>query len=98
LLASDDPFGDLGPDGSELAAEADDDVVDWFTTERLLWARQQGMPGISGLNNCIEALTYELLYVGIAKAGDSFDRLIHRLGDPRHPSLGASAGTYVLKS
>lgn len=59
-------------------SETDDDLtlLDWFTTEKLLMDRSRGVPGIEGLDRFLEASTYELLYVGIAKVGDTFDRLI----------------------
>ena len=50
-------------------------VLDWFTTEKLLWDRSRGKPGITGLHSFRKLMTYDLLYVGIAKVGDSFDRL-----------------------
>lgn len=52
------------------------EVIDWFTTEKLLWERSRGRPGIEGFNLYRCAATYDLLYVGIAKVGDSFDRLL----------------------
>ena len=52
--------------------------AEWFTTEMLLWDRTRGRPGIYGLDNCRDLATYDLLYVGIAKVGDSFDRLLAR--------------------
>lgn len=54
------------------------DVVEWFTTEKLLWDRSRARPGIYGLDDVREFATYDLLYVGIAKKGDSFDRLLAR--------------------
>lgn len=42
-------------------------VVEWFTTEKLLWDRARNRPGIHGLANLRELATYDLLYVGIAK-------------------------------
>lgn len=51
------------------------EVIDWFTTEKLLWERSRGRPGIEGFDLYRDAATYDLLYVGIAKVGDSFDRL-----------------------
>lgn len=51
------------------------EVIDWFTTEKLLWERSRGRPGIVGFDLYREAATYDLLYVGIAKVGDTFDRL-----------------------
>lgn len=52
--------------------------VQIFTPEMLLWYRFIGHPGIYELDNFKELQEYELLYVGIAKKGDSFDRLIKR--------------------
>jgi len=51
-------------------------VLDWFTSEKLLWDRWRGKSGIEGLGGYRDMTTYDLLYVGIAKKGDSFDRLI----------------------
>jgi len=51
-------------------------VLNWFTTEKLLFDKAHGMPGIEGLDCCRDLATYDLLYVGIAKTGDSFTRLI----------------------
>lgn len=61
-------------DGPKL----DEEPAEWFTTEKLLWDRTRGRSGIYGLDNCRDLATYELLYVGIAKVGDSFDRLLAR--------------------
>lgn len=51
-------------------------VLYWCTTEKLVWDRSQRLPGIVGLDLYRDAAVYDLLYVGIAKTGDSFDRLI----------------------
>lgn len=51
------------------------EVIDWFTTEKLLWERSRGVAGISAFDRYREAATYDLLYVGIAKVADSFERL-----------------------
>lgn len=51
-------------------------VLAWFTTEKLLWDRSHGCEGVEGLDRHGEFAVYDLLYVGIAKVGDSFDRLI----------------------
>ncbi|MEB4613267.1 hypothetical protein [Leucobacter sp. M11] len=48
---------------------------EWFTTEKLLYDAGRCLPGISGLGRHREFARYELLYVGIAKSGDTFDRL-----------------------
>ena len=52
------------------------DVLQWFTTEKLLMDRAHEMPGLEGLDKHAEFSVYDLLYVGIAKTSDSFDRLI----------------------
>ena len=51
-------------------------VLDWFSTEKLLWDRSRGHPAVSGLDRFREFLTYELLYVGISKSSDAFKRLV----------------------
>lgn len=56
--------------------EQGSDVLEWFTTEKLLMDRSRSMPGIEGLDRYRDLSTFDLLYVGIAKTGDSFDRLI----------------------
>jgi hypothetical protein len=53
-------------------------VLDWFTTEKLLWDRSRGVPGIEGLERVRDLMTYDLLYVGIARKSDTFDRLFRR--------------------
>ena len=58
--------------------EEGSNVLEWFTTEKLIWDRSRGRPGIKRFERYNEAATYDLLYVGIAKVGDSFDRLIKR--------------------
>lgn len=52
--------------------------VQIFTPEMLLWYKSIGHQGIYELDNFKELQEYELLYVGIAKKGDSFDRLIRK--------------------
>lgn len=71
------------------ANEAGADVVEWFTTEKLLWDRARERPGIVGLDNVRDLATYDLLYVGIAKKGDSFDRLLARGHKTRQDILSA---------
>lgn len=58
--------------------EPGSEIAEWFTTEKLLWDHARGRPGIYGLENARALATYDLLYVGIAKKGDSFDRLLKR--------------------
>lgn len=52
------------------------EVLDWFTTEKLLYDVSQNKSGLVGLERYREAYKYDLLYVGIATVGDSFQRLI----------------------
>lgn len=52
-------------------------VLEWFTTEKLIWDRSRGRAGIDGFHRYRDAANYDLLYVGIAKVGDSFERLIN---------------------
>lgn len=47
-----------------------------FTPENILWYRSREEEGISGFDNYADILVYDLLYVGIAKKGDSYSRLI----------------------
>ncbi|MDK1366756.1 hypothetical protein QOL70_24620, partial [Klebsiella quasipneumoniae] len=47
-----------------------------FTPENILWYRSREEEGISGLDNYADIMVYDLLYVGIAKKGDSYSRLI----------------------
>lgn len=51
-------------------------LIERYTPESLLWSRSCGLDGVRGLNKYKELLEFDLLYVGIAKQGDSYDRLI----------------------
>lgn len=51
-------------------------LLDWFTTEKLIWDVGRGRAGVEGLERQREFATYDLLYVGIAKQGDTYDRLL----------------------
>jgi hypothetical protein len=65
-------------DGEEL-------LIERYTPESLLWSRSCGLEGVSGLERYKELMEFDLLYVGIAKKGDSYERLIanghHARGD-----------------
>lgn len=54
---------------------AESNILEWFTTESLLWHASRGRSGIRPVKKLRELSTFNLLYVGIAKTGDSFDRL-----------------------
>ena len=46
-------------------------LLEWFTTEKVLFDKSRGRPGISGFERYQEAYTYDLLYVGIAKVAEA---------------------------
>lgn len=52
--------------------------IDRFTPENILWHRSRNLNGITGFDNFRELMVYDLLYTGIAKVGDSYDRLIKK--------------------
>ncbi|ESZ57104.1 hypothetical protein NL532_29120 [Mesorhizobium sp. C120A] len=79
----DGPIGELGSN-----------VLEWFTTEKLIWNRSRGRAGIQRFDRYREAATYDLLYVGIAKVGDSFDRLISNGHKARTAILGNEPQRY----
>ncbi len=78
----------------------------WFTTEKLLLDRSRSAPGIRGLDRHSELAVYDLLYVGIARTGDSLDRLIAKghharteilANEPqRYPGARVSDETYLF--
>lgn len=51
-------------------------VLTWFTADKLLWDKWHCRPGINGMENYRDLTSFDLLYVGIAKQGDSYDRLV----------------------
>lgn len=59
------------------------DVIDWFTTEKLLYDKWTGHPAISGLNGYRKFTKYYLHYVGISKKEDSLTRLVVKPHDKR---------------
>src|SRR4030042_4917332 len=59
------------------------DVIEWFTTEKLLFDKWRGHPGITGLNNYRDFTKYYLHYVGISKKEDSLTRLVIKPHDAR---------------
>lgn len=79
----DGPIGEVGSN-----------VLEWFTTEKLIWDRSRGRAGIERFDRYREAATYDLLYVGIAKVGDSFDRLINNGHKARMEILGNEPQRY----
>jgi hypothetical protein len=62
-----------GPSNSEQTQ-----LLERFTPESILWSRSRNLMGITGLESFRILSVYDLLYVGIAKVGDSYDRLISK--------------------
>ncbi|MGW4532247.1 hypothetical protein ACWEOI_14980 [Nocardia sp. NPDC004340] len=60
---------------SEQIDTEDPEPFEWFTTEKLIWDRSHHKQGIYGFDRFHEFGTYELLYVGIAKRTNTFERL-----------------------
>lgn len=65
-----------------------------FTPENILWYRSRQEQGISGMDNYADVLEYDLLYVGIAKKGDSYDRLIVKGHNARQDILSNESQRY----
>lgn len=59
------------------------DVIDWFTTEKILWDKWREHPAIFGLNQYRQFTKYYLHYVGISKKEDSLTRLVIKPHDKR---------------
>ncbi len=58
-------------------------VIEWFTTEKILWDKYRGMVGICGLDDYRKFTEYILHYVGISKKEDSLTRLVIKPHDKR---------------
>lgn len=58
-------------------------LLNWFTTEKLLFDSWRKEPGIYGLGRIRELTAYELLYTGISKQEDAFERLLNKPHDKR---------------
>lgn len=74
-----DEFGVAwGDDSIEFFYVKDDEniLLARFTPESILFYRSREERGVSGLDNYKDIFVYDLLYVGIAKQGDSYQRLI----------------------
>lgn len=75
------------PGTEEEAGVGESAPFAWFTTDKLIHDRGRGVPGISGIDNYREFATYELLYVGIAKKTDTFERLFQGAHHARQKML-----------
>jgi hypothetical protein len=59
------------------------DVIDWFTTEKILYDMWNGHPAIKGFANLRNFTKYYLHYVGISNKEDSLSRLVIKPHDKR---------------
>jgi len=59
------------------------DVIDWFTTEKIIFDKCHGHPALRGLDDYRKFTIYFLHYVGISKKEDSLTRLLVRPHDKR---------------
>lgn len=64
-------LAEVDPHGSRVNS------LEWFTTDKLLFERWRRRPIISGLSHHRDFTRYRLLYVGISKVNDSFERLLN---------------------
>lgn len=86
----------LGPKIIKLFANESQDDIDsgrahpfeWFSTEKLIYDVGRKKAGIHGLHRHREFATYRLLYVGIAKETDTYDRLFAGAHEKRQKILG----------
>jgi hypothetical protein len=62
-------------EGDASAADHPERLYQWYSTEKIILDRGRGAIGLDGFAAHREFATYELLYVGIAKKGDTYDRL-----------------------
>lgn len=59
------------------------EIVEWFTTDKILFDRNRDKPFIKDFNSYQDFLVFNLHYVGISKKETSFERLIVRPHDKR---------------
>lgn len=59
------------------------DVIDWFTTEKILFDKWNNHPAIKGLDKVNLFSKFYLHYVGISKVDDSLTRLVVKPHDKR---------------
>jgi hypothetical protein len=71
-----------------------DEVLHWFTIDLLLFNKWRRDPSIFGFDNYREFSRYNLLYVGVASKGNSYQRLIQRAHEKR---LGILSNETQLK-
>lgn len=96
---------------SEIAVFAisnagEDELIACYTPDEVLMRRGRKEPLIGGLDGYLDLATYDLLYVGIAKKGDTYDRLFAKghqarmfilANEPqRYPGARVSDETYLF--
>lgn len=65
-----------------------DELVHWFTPDRLLFFHSRNLVKTDGLTDFRQFTEFELYYVGISKKGDSFSRLFKTAHEKRSRILG----------
>lgn len=60
-----------------------EEILDWFTTEKITYDRSRKKPFIHGLDKYKDFLKYDLHYIGISKSEDSLRRLVIKPHDKR---------------
>lgn len=66
-----------------IIMDQDNNILEWFTVEKLLFYRSRNYNVISGLDNYREFNNFRLHYVGISKKDDSLTRLVIKPHDKR---------------
>lgn len=74
---------DLGDKLIRIWIKKNGEVLDWFTTEKILHDKCRRKPYIKGFNDYSQFYIYNLHYVGISKKENSFSRLLIRPHDKR---------------
>jgi len=85
-----------GEGAVEIGYEKDGEMIllSRFSPEGVLWYRSGNASGIVGFDNFAEMLEYDLLYIGIAKVGDSHERLIKKGHQKRQEILSNEPQRY----
>lgn len=78
-----DIMWEAGPKIIRFFNQKNKEVIDWFTTEKILYDRSINHPYILGLDNYKSFMNYRLHYIGISKEDDSLTRLIIKPHDKR---------------
>jgi hypothetical protein len=74
---------ELGPKLIRIWNLNDNEVLDWFTTDKILHDKSRNVPYLFGMEDYRKFYSYNLHYVGISKKDDSFTRLVVKPHDKR---------------